>query len=1283
MNICRAFCRAILLIAICLSPHLTAQYDDIYFEHLTVQEGLPENSVFSMLQDHLGYLWLGTQNGLAKYDGHRMTIFQNDPQDSLSLNGRSVSVLHEDEYGDIWVGTYEGGLNHFHRKTNTFSRFEVPQYSSELMKMIKELQEAGSRVSAILEVGNNENRTEWFSIMEETTVLIIATGEYSRQKLLDYGWIENQAGKAIWEMDTKKLFWAGGQLQNKIQIALITLPAGKYCLRYKSNADHAYGAWSKVAPKPSSMESWGIQILAVKKDSGVQVILNGQQYRKSIQSNSISGIIDGDKRDEIWITSFDGGLSRLNPKTNSFIYYHADENDSTAVPSNFLNSLLIDDYGVIWIGADQGLIKFLPENERFTLYRSGQGLKPDEFHSFEVVYEDKARALWLGSRKGGLFKFDKSNETFHQYKRDSNNEFSLSNNLVRSIYEDNKGRLWVGTNRGLNIFDKQTEQFRRNSYDSNSLNGLSNNRIRAMLEDQTGVMWIGTWGGGLNKVDPRKQHFKYLRHDPASANSLSKNNVTAIYEDRIGNLWVGTRNNGLNKIKRQSGHNADPVFKHYFHNPNNSNSLSGNGIAVIHEDKTGILWIGTNKGLDKFDPVTEKFVRYQHDPDTPGSLSRGFVFSICEDRSGTFWIGTYGGGVNRYHPKENSFTNYSFGISNTPYMIYEDLVGKIWVATNLEGLQKFDPHSKQFTSYTFDEKGYVTVPGVYEDKSGRFWVSTYHRGIYLLDRESGEYTLLGEKEGLLSNTTWKILEDSGGHLWINTVKGISILDPREMQFKDFMIHDELQTIRPLTGYQSPHTGEMFWGIEKGVIMFHPDSIKENPHPPKIAITDFKLFNQPVGIGPDTPLKKDISVTDTVKLSHWQNDISLGFAALHFNDPLKNEYAYKLENYGANWRYSGHDREATYTNLDPGEYNFRVKAANSDGVWDETGKSLRIIITPPWWQTAWAYGIYIISFFGFLYSIRRFELNRQQKRIQLQESQKRARDAEDRARERAEMLTVVEQKNEELVRTQEQLIVQEKLASLGQLTAGIAHEIKNPLNFVNNFAELSVELLDELQEDIELNKAKLNGDSLVEIEEILQMLKNNVGKINEHGRRADGIVTGMLEHSRGKSGKFQEVDLNELLDEYINLAYHGMRARNEKFEAVIEREYDKGSNAISAVPQDLGRVFLNILNNGFEAVVEKFGQKSSGLPSIVKVSTKSLKNQTEIRIRDNGSGIPEDIRNQIFNPFFTTRPTGQGNTGLGLSICHDIVVKIHRGEIAVVTEPGEFTEFIIRLPKNSA
>ena len=373
-------------------------------------------------------------------------------------------------------------------------------------------------------------------------------------------------------------------------------------------------------------------------------------------------------------------------------------------------------------------------------------------------------------------------------------------------------------------------------------------------------------------------------------------------------------------------------------------------------------------------------------------------------------------------------------------------------------------------------------------------------------------------------------------------------------------------------------------------------------------------------------------------------------------------SYKLENYDADWHQTGMGDQVSYFKVPPGEYSFRIKNLNSlTGITLE--KSIDVIISPPWWTTWWAYTSYGLIFVGGMFLTDRF----QRKRL-LQKAEAEAKEKElAQAKEIKKAYDELEMAHADLKATQNQLIHSEKMASLGELTAGIAHEIQNPLNFVNNFSEVSEELLEEMKEEIESGNKE---DAL----QIVQDLTQNLGKINHHGQRASSIVKGMLQHSRASSDEKQLTDINALADEYLRLAYHGLRAKDKSFNANYTTELAEGLPEINVVPQDIGRVLLNLINNAFQAVREVAD------PEVV-VTTKHSAESIEISVKDNGPGIPEDIKGKIFQPFFTTKAAGEG-TGLGLSLSYDIVTKGHGGEIKVKTEPGKGAEFVIYLKVNN-
>ncbi len=553
---------------------------------------------------------------------------------------------------------------------------------------------------------------------------------------------------------------------------------------------------------------------------------------------------------------------------------------------------------------------------------------------------------------------------------------------------------------------------------------------------------------------------------------------------------------------------------------------------------------------------------------------------------------------------------------------------------------------------------------IFEDSKGIVWIATAN-SLLRFDPETEKIDKYDQKDGLPSNQINSIIEDIEGNLWINTSAGLSKLNKNiskdKWNFVNFDTRDGLQGFTTSKASWISKDGEIFLGGIDGITYFYPGKINEVK--PDIIIEDIKVTD--VSLKSDSAvvkLEKSIMKLDELDLSYTQNNLSFEFASIHFSRPEKNKIIYRLDGFDNHWTSS--DRNfASYTNLAPGEYTFRVKGSNGDGIWNEEGKSIRIIIHPPWWRTTYAYVGYFFIFALLVFGIDRFQRRRVIEKERALAKEKELAQAKE-----------IEKAYHELKNTQSQLLHAEKMASLGALTAGIAHEIKNPLNFINNFSEISTELLEEMQTELNSNGNRSDG-----VKDIVNNLKQNLEKINQHGKRADSIVKGMLLHSRGTSGEKSLTDINDLLDQYVTLAYHGLRAQDKDFNITIEKDYDNSIEKINVVPQDISRVFLNLVNNACYAANDKKRMNGNDFVPVLKVSTKNLKDKVEIHIKDNGNGIPNSVKENIFNPFFTTKPTGEG-TGLGLSISYDIVTKIHGGDIRFKSEEGKYTEFTITLPK---
>jgi signal transduction histidine kinase/ligand-binding sensor domain-containing protein len=977
-----------------------------------------------------------------------------------------------------------------------------------------------------------------------------------------------------------------------------------------------------------------------------------------------------------------------------------------------------DREGTLWVGTGSslltlagqsqrgGLNRFNPEDETFTRFLHNPEDDRSLFdNSVQSIFEDSGGALWVGTRGDGLHHFDPASETFIRYPHDPEHPHRLSaphrrggyreiigsanpglgvTSIIESSTQD--GVYWIsGTDGGLNRYDRTTDRQTHYEHEARDPQSLIDNDVWDLYEDRAGVVWIAT-ENGISKTDPTHAYFQHYRHDPTDPNSLSLGEVRQIIEDSTGNLWVATWGAGLNKIDRASG-----TVTRYRHDPTDPNSIGHDVVRSLHEDREGYIWIGNAAGLNRLDPETESFTLYQHDPADSTSLSNNLVNWIHEDRQGRFWVSTVAGGLNRMDRATGTFTSYRHDPNDPTSVskdavdtILEDRAGRLWIATwSGGGLNRFYPDRGRFKTYL---PGVSVNSGIAEDGDGNLWIGTSERGLIHFQPDGTVLQTIGIQEGLPSNMVRGLAIDSSGSIWASTTAGLSRIDPVKSTISNFDVTDGLQgnVFTPASYFRS-ESGELFFGGLNGFNAFYPSAVVPNRVPPSVALTALTVFNNELTPDPQGPLRKPISQASELTLPHDQNDLTFEYVGLHYSEPTENTYQYKLMGYDSDWVDAGAQRTARYPKLPSGEYTFRVRAANSDGVWSTGDATISVSILPPWWQTNWAYVLYGLLAVGgasLLTLMQRRRVIRQERERarerELEQQRAHAAEMEEAYHQLEATHSELTQAHHELRTTQERLIQQEKMASLGELTAGIAHEIKNPLNFVNNFADLNVELFDELRGRLSEVNGSHGAASHEDIQGLLDDLRRNSQAIHEQGQRADRIVKGMMRHARGTPDKHVKTNLNELLDEYVSLSHHGTRARVQDFSVQLIRDYDARVGDLWVAPQDMGRVFINILSNAFDAVQEKQVTTNGAYTPMVKVSTRARGDHIEIRVEDNGPGIPKDVRRKVFEPFFTTKPTGTG-TGLGLSLSYDIVTQGHGGTLNVESEVGEGSAFVVTLP----
>ncbi|MEO8766351.1 MAG: two-component regulator propeller domain-containing protein [Ginsengibacter sp.] len=1122
-----------------------------------------------------------------------------------------------------------------------------------------------------------------------------------------------------------------------------------------------------ISQDPQGYMWFGTKRTGLYRYDGYNIISYKNQ---ASNSNSLSydaiETLYADSKGIVWIGTFGRGLDRFDPVTGNFTHFRFAANDPLSLSNDTVTAILEDKQKNLWIGTYGGIGRMDQKTGKFISYRYHE-TDPNSLSCNQVrtIYLDRQGTLWIGTgsafhekstcNSGGLNRFDINSDKFTRYVHDAADTNSLIDNRVRAIFEDKYGTFYVGTaGDGLHTLDRNTGKFTRHLYDPKHPEKLSRPQVRTNLgyvddhitfinEDATGAVWIGTFAG-LNRYDPQTQKIKYYPSFGDSTNgaednigwnaftsrdgvlwfsTLGKGNiyhvdpflkkighydmgdqVNCIYQESPGKLWLGTQLTGLIRKDLANGTQKGFLFP---------------GINSVQPNKQGKYWIGTIDGLFLFNPNTGTSVPYRRSGST--SKSDDFIIScLYVNKQENVWIGA-AKGLDLLNTKTNSFTSYRHSPTDTNSLsdnsvtsILEDKEGRLWVGTHPDGgVNLLDQQTGKFKHYL---QGRGITGTIYQDSKGIIWVGT-HDGLYWYNPGNDNFVAMTDPDtGASLNFILNILADDQKNLWVVTGNELIKINEQRTGITRF---GENEGVKPNTGYWGNFSGgdghEIFFGDQSGYYIFNPGRITVNTRPPQILLTDFSINGKLVKASLYAALNQPDIKTQKIDLKYNENFLSFNLIAIHYGNPPDNRLLYMLENYDNNWRESGAGQKAYYFNVPPGHYTLKIKAANGNGIW--AGKNIEINITPPWWQTWWAYALMALGISGCIWlfvlyrsrhllkeknlleqqvNLRTREVVQQKEEISaqrdqlkqtLEELQKTQTKLMQQKEEISSQRDQLGQALEGLQNTQKQLVHREKMASLGELTAGIAHEIQNPLNFVKNFSEVNIELLSEIEEAL----AKGN---IYDAKLISQDIKQNLEKITHHGKRADSIVKGMLHHSRNSTDKKELTDINDLADECLRLTYHGLRAKDKIFNANMRMDFDTSIENIYVIPQDIGRVFLNLFTNAFYSVTEKNKQQpetpvaaQATYEPTVLVTTKKLKDNSdgprpesyrvEIRIRDNGLGIPQKVLDKIYQPFFTTKPTGQG-TGLGLSLSYD-VIKAHGGELKVETKEGEFAEFIITLP----
>jgi ligand-binding sensor domain-containing protein/anti-sigma regulatory factor (Ser/Thr protein kinase) len=963
-------------------PNQAIVTEDPYrkFEHLTRKNGLSSNYVLDILQDKQGFIWIATTEGLNRYDGHKIKQYKHISEDSTSLADDLVSCVTEDSEGNLWVGTQKG-LNKFNRELNAFERVYFENRSGGLMPV-------NDYIRAILP---DENNIVW---VETAKGDLIKFNSLSKKSIVYHHDPPSMVNTYFYHdlyKDEHGMLWLGGRFMGIYRFDPKTEEFYKYLAdendKTKKREDDVavYLLDSKNAMWVGGID--GLYTLNTKSGN----------FEKKLSVSTFTVVEDGDKR--LWFGT-GAGIYVYDSSDHSFTLMNKDDNNPSSLIHDHVNKIFIDRSQNVWIGTIDGISIFRPSKNKFKhIYHIPGDEQTLVSSNVTSIVQLRTGDIWVGTGNAGI---DCLTERFirkSSLNSSGSGEDKLNSNKISVLMQDSEGDLWAGqwSGRGFNIIDPNSLKTKSYSFLRNSLKADWYNDI---FEDSKGNYWIGLWGAqGLFQFDKRRGVFKdrtfqlkqsfakgpvkklvfdgnelwiglqkqsvFFSMDPKTEKLSSRlkdrysffefNQIIDIFGGENGDVWFRT-NKGIYRKYSNPYTSIKPVINMPIAKMQNAGDLS----LLTNEFKVDTLlckiidadnnkWIGTYKGLFKINH--SKVINHFLKRDRNGLIS-DTIWSIAATGPDRLWIGTEKG-LCKFDIQTRRFV--AVEVDKKDYLsshlvkcIAEDRDGNIWIGTTNNGLNRLDPISqkvKQFNSNLEDSLSFwgKNVNCIFVDNAGTVWIGGH--GLNRYDKGSGSFKHFTIENGLTDNEVMSILEDDGGKLWIATLNGLSVFDPENESFRNYYEKDGLQDNEFSNAACKLKSGEMAFGGKNGISVCNPSGFFVNTIPPKLSITAFFVF--------DKQLDVNMEFTQQIELDYDENYFSFEYTALDFSNPEFVQYAYKLENADKEWIYvDAGSRIAKYTNIDPGKYRFLVKASNGDGIWNESGIFVDLVIRPPYWKTTW-------------------------------------------------------------------------------------------------------------------------------------------------------------------------------------------------------------------------------------------------------------------------------------------------------------------------------------------